>query len=317
MHPPHVEVVLFTYNHEPFIARALASVLEQQAQFPISIRIHDDASTDDTVGVIRRVLAESAMPWSLTRAPENRYTKGIAYVPEFIAESTADFVAILDGDDFWTSTEKLQRQIDLLSLHPNAALCHHPTFTYQSGSLTEIAWPPAATRAAILPGSMLAEQNVVSTSSVVLRPTMFPQRFPAGFDRLRIGDYPMWALTSADREIAFVDEPMSAYRVHESNIWATLHPDDQFDRELEARIYISDNVPDDQRVQWRSGIIGLVKYRYEAEMQQKLQQLHAELTTLAAALDGSHAENRRLTASASWRVTRPLRWLRGRLPHRA
>lgn len=179
-----LEVIVFTYNHEEFIERALRSVLSQKVNFPIKLRIHDDASADGTVDVINEVLADSWIPWELAQAPENRYANGISYFHEFMAESQSEFIAILDGDDFWLDDAKLQEQVDALVRLPSAALCHHPVAEFSYGDLTTVEWPPADVRQELIPGSMLAKKNIISTSSVVLRTTMLPRKMPKGFNRL-------------------------------------------------------------------------------------------------------------------------------------
>lgn len=300
-----MEVVVFTHNHEAFVEQALESVLSQETDFGISLRIHDDASTDRTVELINRLLSTSVIPWRLVEAPENRYAKGILFFHEFIAQSSAEFIAILDGDDFWTDNHKLRDQVDALDRSPTAALCHHPVMESAQGRLTPIEWPPADYRREIIPGSMLTAQNVVSTSSVVLRASMFPRTMPQGFNNLRIGDYPMWSLAATGHDIAFVDRPMSAYRIHDSNIWASLESEERFDRELEARIYISNNAAEEDRALWRSGIVNAVQGYFD--LASKLRRAESELEIQAAELSTAQQELHRVLASKSWAVTKPLR----------
>jgi len=303
-----LDIVVFTHNHEAFIERALSSVLSQETSFDIHLRINDDASTDNTIGVIREVLSDSPISWQLTESPENRFIHGISFLHEFAAESRSEFIAILDGDDFWTDDHKLQRQVDLLDRFPEAALCHHPLLEYAAGELTPIAWPPFDYRREIIPGSMLTVQNVISTSSVVLRTAMFPKKMPEGFNGLRIGDYPMWSLTTAGKNIAFVDRPMAAYRIHESNIWASLSAEERFDRELEARIYICNNVAEDMRTEWRLGIVDAVSGHLRLDnLAERLAVAEHERQVLADELSSAERSYQQILASTSWRLTKPLR----------
>ena len=308
----NLEVVVFTYNHEAFVEQALKSILSQKAPFEISLRIHDDASTDGTVGIIKGLLSSSSVPWELTQAPENRYSQGISFFHEFMAESKSEFIAMLDGDDFWIDDHKLRIQVDALDRFPRASLCHHPVLEHVSGEFNPIPWPPAEYRREVLPGSMLALQNPISTSSVVLRGSMFPREMPGGFNRLRIGDYPLWSLATDGREVAFVDRVMSAYRVHGSNIWASLQPEDRFDQELEARIYISNIVAEESRTRWRMGIVNAMKHRFDSteklsQLDGKLHEAEIKLDIQATELEAARRETQHLLASTSWAITKPLR----------
>ncbi len=310
---PKLEVVVFTYNHEAFIENTLNSVLAQRTDFDISIRIHDDRSTDRTVDVVLATLAHSDIPWQLVEAPTNRYAGGTSFYHEFIAESVAEYAAILDGDDHWVDDSKLQRQVDLLDRHPRAALSHHPVLELVDGELKPVDWPPPYARVEVMPGSQLSVQNVISSSSVVVRTSMFPKTMPGGYNELGVGDYPMWALASAGNDIAFIDRVMSAYRVHQSNIFASLDWDQRFDRELEARIYISNHVPEEFRAAWRQGIVSALQYRFSVTESVPLQ---AQLAARTAELEGARQETRALLNSTSWRITAPLRAVSSRVRRR-
>lgn len=311
---PTVEVVVFTYNHQDFVERALASVLAQDFDIPFTIRIHDDASTDATVAVIHRVLADSDVSWELVQAPTNRYSTGTSFYHEFIAASRADYVAVLDGDDFWVDNAKVGDQVRLLERTPTAALCHHPVFELVAGEIRAVDWPPAAFRAESTPGSALSAQNVISSSSVLLRTSMFPRRMPAGYNELGIGDYPMWALATTGHDIAFIDRAMTAYRVHATNIFASQPLSTRLDRELEARIYISNNVAEVFRPAWRKGIIDAIIYHHDVT---ELREAQAELLARTEQLAAARQETLSLLASTSWRITFPLRAVVGVFHRRA
>jgi len=111
-----VAVVILTYNHEKFIGQAVESILQQKTTFPVEILIFEDGSTDRTL--------EIANEWQ-QRFPENitvfspATNQGIRKnVLRVFAELKSDYIAILDGDDFWSFPEKLQRQVDFLETHP-------------------------------------------------------------------------------------------------------------------------------------------------------------------------------------------------------
>lgn len=122
-------VLIVTYNHEEYIRLAVESVLEQNTQYSYKIHIFDDASTDSTVDIIRDYA--------------NRYPD---IVIPFIAEHNrgaqeniwrayqsvdTPYVAVLEGDDYWCDSEKLQLQIEALEANPDCSFCAHNTM-YQN-----------------------------------------------------------------------------------------------------------------------------------------------------------------------------------------
>ncbi|WP_273150255.1 glycosyltransferase family 2 protein [Methylophaga thiooxydans] len=123
---PVVSICCITYNHEPYIEDALEGFLIQQTDFPFEILIHDDASTDATAEIIREY--EGAYPKLIKPIYqiENQYSKVKAMNPTFnYPRAKGDFIALCEGDDYWTEKNKLQKQIDYLQSHKDYAMCSH------------------------------------------------------------------------------------------------------------------------------------------------------------------------------------------------
>ncbi|KAF5028181.1 Glycosyl transferase family 2 [anaerobic digester metagenome] len=118
-----VSVIVLTYNHEDYIAQALDSILMQEVDFDYEILVGDDASSDLTVGIIREYV--NRFP-SLIRpffrainlgAPRNAY--------ELLRNARGDYLAFCEGDDFWTSKDKLLTQVKFLERNPSLIGCSH------------------------------------------------------------------------------------------------------------------------------------------------------------------------------------------------
>src|SRR5258708_3052102 len=123
---PLVDVTLITYNHEKFIAQAIESVLSQQTGFEFRLLVGDDCSTDNTQSIIRSYAEKyperiCLMLDSTHRGLKSRERVGV----RALTGSTAKYVALLDGDDYWTDAYKLQKQADFLETHPDFAICFH------------------------------------------------------------------------------------------------------------------------------------------------------------------------------------------------
>src|SRR6476619_5802800 len=113
-----------TYNHERYIAQAVESALSQRATFPIEIVIGEDCSTDRTPEILRG-LAEQH-PDTIRLKLGERNIGGKANFLATIGRCRGQYVAMLEGDDYWTCADKLQRQIDALDAHSEWAICFHP-----------------------------------------------------------------------------------------------------------------------------------------------------------------------------------------------
>ena len=118
-----VSVCMITYNHEAFLAEALESILAQRTTFEIEVIVGEDCSTDNTRAVLlhyQRLHPHLIKP---ILQPHNvGYHRNFADV---LRRASGEYIALLEGDDYWTSPEKLQRQSDLLDAHPEFSMCFH------------------------------------------------------------------------------------------------------------------------------------------------------------------------------------------------
>ena len=113
---PLVSICCLAFNHEPYIREALEGFLMQKTDFPIEVLIHDDASTDGTASIIREY--EERFPDIIKPIyqTENQYSKGIKNISGIFnfPRAKGKYIAMCEGDDYWTDPYKLQKQIDFL-----------------------------------------------------------------------------------------------------------------------------------------------------------------------------------------------------------
>lgn len=119
-----VLIICSAYNQEGYIADALKGFVSQKTSFPFLALVHDDASTDSTASIIREF--ESHYPETIKGIyeTENQYQQGhyFWYLP-YLRKSGAKYLALCEGDDYWTDPEKLQKQYDVLEQDPNGIFC--------------------------------------------------------------------------------------------------------------------------------------------------------------------------------------------------
>lgn len=121
-----VTISCTAYNHEKFIRDALNGFVKQKANFKFKVIVHDDASTDATPAIIREYELKYPHIFYPIYQTENQWSKGVRPSQTFIwPRITSKYVALCEGDDYWTDEFKLQKQVDFLEKHPEYVLCYH------------------------------------------------------------------------------------------------------------------------------------------------------------------------------------------------
>jgi glycosyltransferase involved in cell wall biosynthesis len=222
-----VTVVLLTYNHEKYIAQALESVLTQQTEFVYEVVVLDDCSTDRTRDVLYDFKNRYPDIVQLVLAERNQ-NDNRGWGRE-ILDARSPYVALLDGDDYWTSPYKLQKQADFLDQHLELSMCFHGvTVFYEDRDKTPwISGSPKDT----LTLADLIEGNFVQTCSIMLRGgliTSFPEWWYVG----GIGDWELLLFFAQHGDVGYIDEVMGAYRKHVGGIYTASNDTDRIGRQI-------------------------------------------------------------------------------------
>lgn len=135
---PLVSIICLTYNHEAFIRDALEGFFMQQCPFSFEVLIHDDASTDGTADIIREYEKRYPDIVKPIYQTENQWSKkGNSVTATQRNRALGKYIALCEGDDYWTDPLKLQKQVDFLEKNPAYALCFHKSAI---NNLTNKAW---------------------------------------------------------------------------------------------------------------------------------------------------------------------------------
>lgn len=132
--PPLVSILCSAYNHEPYIKNAIEGFLIQETSFPFEVLIHDDASTDRTAEIIREYEARYPDIIKPIYQTVNQYSQG--FKPGAINRKRAKgkYVALCEGDDYWTDPNKLQIQADFLGKNPEYGFVHGGAVKHEVGT---------------------------------------------------------------------------------------------------------------------------------------------------------------------------------------
>ena len=216
-----VSVRLTTYNHEKFISQAIDSALMQKVNFDYEIVIGEDCSTDSTRKIVIDYQKKNPEKIRLL-LPEKNYGM-IRNSVEALQACRGEYVALLEGDDYWTSPYKLQRQVDFMDMHSDYALCFHPVEMIYEDNVQFCGrfWGNAVEKDTIELSDLFIYDNLIPTCSVVRRRGIF-DCIPKWFYKVPYGDWVSHLISAQYGKIGRIDEVMAAYRLHSNGAWTSL-----------------------------------------------------------------------------------------------
>ncbi|HXE10353.1 MAG TPA: glycosyltransferase, partial [Verrucomicrobiae bacterium] len=214
---PKVSVVTVTYNQEQYVRQALDSFVSQRTDFPFEVVIADDCSTDSTPEIIKEYAERHPDIFKPILRKKNlgvgENFKGA------MQAATGEYIALCEGDDYWTDDTKLQKQADFLDKNPKHGLCFHPvTVFFESGDQESYVYPgkdqvPKLTTAELL------RENFIQTNSVMYR----RQNYDDLPTHMLPVDWYLHLYHAKFGKIGFINRTMSAYRRHPGGLWWNSH----------------------------------------------------------------------------------------------
>ncbi len=214
-----VSVLVMTYNHVNFIAQALDSVLMQEVNFEYEVLISEDCSNDGTREIVIEYQKRFPEKIRLLLSQKNLHSNEV--VARGIRACQGKYIALLDGDDYWTSPQKLQKQVDFLDNHPECSMCfHNATAFYEDGSKEPWTWTPENQKE-ISSFEDILLGNFIATCSTMFRNRIFGE-VPAWYSCFPITDWPLHILNAEHGKIGYINEVMGAYRYHRGGDYSLL-----------------------------------------------------------------------------------------------
>jgi len=217
---PLVSISCITYNHERFIEKALQGFLIQNTEYPFEILVHDDASFDRTPQIVREYEAKYPNLIKTVIQDVNQYRQGINPIFEFnLLRAQGRYIAFCEGDDYWISPDKIQKQLKFLENNNEYTVCAHLVENfYQDDSNTPFVFPGASIQKDTYYFQDLLHRNFLNTSSVVYRWLFYSGNFPWRFTRHFATDHVFHLLHASHGSIKLLPEVMSKYRIHRNGI---------------------------------------------------------------------------------------------------
>lgn len=215
---PKLTIVTTTYNQEKFIEQTLDGFVMQKVNFPFQAIISDDCSTDST----RKILKKYAKKYpEIIKPVFNK--KNVGPMDNFVNTLSlvnSEYVALCDGDDFWTDENKLQKQVDFLDKNKDFSICFHQTkIFFEDGSKEDEIYPKNIKNETTFED--LLKDSYIPANTVVYRwiftkKTKLKDIFPKN---IVPGDYYVHLLHARKGKIGFIEEIMSNYRRHDGGMW--------------------------------------------------------------------------------------------------
>ena len=214
---PEVSVRVVTYNHGQFIADALESAIHQKTSFDFEIVIGEDQSTDDTRSIVKEY--EEKYP-GLLRVKYHEVNRGRQFnYYDTLSRCRGRYIALLDGDDYWISQDKLQIQYEFLEEHKEYPLCFHNN---------KVEWADGSqpVRTVIRDKSTytlddMLRTNYVMPSAAMFRAELIPE-ISSVYDGVPFCDWPFYLAMARQGPLYAIPEVMGVKRVQGQGVWTSM-----------------------------------------------------------------------------------------------
>lgn len=233
-----VAVYMITYNHEKFIAKAIDSVLMQKTNFRFKLFIGEDFSTDNTRGICIAYAEKYPDKISLRLNASNFLIRNSKATYEGCFNSGAKYMAMLEGDDYWTDDTKLQKQVDFLEKNPEFSFTGHPAEIWDEDKQA-------------FTGRFEWKNDLIELKDAVFSPPIHTSSklfrigygLPENFFKIKAGDDALVCWLAERGKGFFFREPMSVYRLSSAGTWSTLGEKEKQYRALSIQSWILKNYP--------------------------------------------------------------------------
>jgi glycosyltransferase involved in cell wall biosynthesis len=211
-----LSILILAYNHERFITQALDSVLMQQVDFDYEIVIGEDCSTDNTRDILIGYQQEHPEKIRLL-LPEKNLGMHDNFIQTFKA-CRGTYIALLEGDDYWTSPDKLQKQVDFLDTHTDYTICFHNALILDLDGSTMSPFSTEKNKNVFTLEDILSS-NMIPTASIMFRQGLIHE-FPKWIYDVDLVDWTLQVFLAQHGNIGYIDEFLSVYRKHPEGNWS-------------------------------------------------------------------------------------------------
>ena len=212
---PKVSVCLITYNHERYIEKAIEGILSQKTDFVYEIIVGDDLSTDSTIQIINRYKEKNEKLFNVMQYDQKM---GMHKNWEAVlAHAQGEYIALLEGDDFWVDPYKLAKQVEVLDKNQTIAI----SFTNASviNELNDKVFSNYVEKRKEINSLLdLLEYNFIPTCTVVYR-NKYIQSLPKAFFKSPYADWIIHCIYAQEGDVHFLNLVTASYRLHSNGVY--------------------------------------------------------------------------------------------------
>jgi len=233
-----VSIWSISYNHEDYIEDCLNGLISQRTTFKFEVVIGDDKSTDST----RKIIEKLSKSHSNTIKPVYQERNIGVYSNSFESvypKLNGKYIAICEGDDYWTDKHKLQKQVDFLEKNPEYAACYHRAMVVdeKNNLIKEDKWPAYKD---ITKEDLFYCKGEMITNTVMFRNEIPKEKFVAGITNY---DTLLWHLIGEHGSAKFLEEVKpSAYRIHKGGSWSSTESKHRLFEAIKTYLVIAKNI---------------------------------------------------------------------------
>jgi len=221
-----VSVCCITFNHEKFIGQTLDGFLIQKTNFAVEFLINDDCSQDKTAEILKEYEQRFPGVFNITYQTENQFSKGLKpFTHLLFPKVKGKYIALCEGDDYWTDPLKLQKQVDFLSINHDYSICFHPCKIADENNNEIKSDLFIHLKEKDFSGEESLEKWSIPTASVMFHSTYRHQITERANNKsYYFGDTPMFLTLFEYGKARCLQDCMSVYRVHKGGISKDFSP---------------------------------------------------------------------------------------------
>lgn len=209
-----VSINCITYNHEKYIAKALESFLMQKTNFDFEIIVSDDFSTDNTVEIVKRFQKKFPNKIRLIQGEKNIGARKNGMRAH--NNSLGKYVAICEGDDYWTDCNKLQKQIDYMEKNTDCSMIFHNSEKIDDKTKKSVGFMiDSNLESKKIFIKDFFELKFIPTASIIYKKEL-KDNMPKWYMEAVTGDFPFILILIANSYAYYMNDTMSVYRVGNS-----------------------------------------------------------------------------------------------------
>lgn len=224
---PLVSVLCATYNHADYLEDALRGLLGQVTSFPFEVIVRDDASTDGTTELLLGYAAKYAHIIRPVIEKENQHSKGIRANPALLPFARGEYVALCEGDDYWITSDKLEKQVNLLRAYPQSPMSVARTVMCKKHGLNLLCETQFTGNDKELQSFEDIKQYYFHTSTYLIRTDIYRSVIERYLGKIEYGDTALRYMLADIGPIVLLKEIVSVYRITGSGIWTSLDKPNQ------------------------------------------------------------------------------------------